>query len=132
MSEINNDEKLISVSGVYLSQLYKFNQLPDLIDPSAPTESVDIDSSTGNYLAPSHSEVFSTLRPLPPSMQLEPLVNVHKQRKIASVIKSLVAGQHLASKVGVENDKKLLSKCLKLRALDHDSLQRLSALYSDH
>jgi hypothetical protein len=65
-------------------------------------------------------------------MQLEPLVNVHKQRKIAGVIKSLVAGQHLANKVPVDCDKKLLSKCLKLRALDQDSLQRISALYSDH
>ena len=118
--------------GVYLSQLYTFSQLPDLIDPSAPSESVDVDPSTGNYMAPSHSEVFSTLRPLPSSMQLEPLVNVHKQRKIAGVIKSLVAGQHLANKVAVEIDKKLLSKCLKLRALDHESLQRISALYSDH
>jgi len=118
--------------GVYLSQLYRFNQLPDLVDPSAPTEGVEIDPATGNFKPPAHLEVFADLRPLPPSMQIEPLINVHKQRKIAGVIKSLVAGQHSANKIEVDMDKKLLSKCLKLRALDFDSLQRIFALYSEY
>jgi len=111
--------------GVYLKQLYQYSQLPDLIDPSAPTEKVEIDPLTGNYKAPAHLEVFSELRPLPPSMQIEPLANIHKQRKIAGVIKALVAGQHLANKVVVDVDKKLLQRCLKLKALDYDSFQRI-------
>ena len=65
-------------------------------------------------------------------MQIEPLINVQKQRKIAGVIKSLVAGQHLANKVEVNVDKRLLSRCLKLTALDVDSLQRIFSVYSEY
>ncbi|KAI5119558.1 hypothetical protein M0805_005622 [Coniferiporia weirii] len=118
--------------GVYLSQLHRFRRLPDLIDPSAPTETVDTDPDTGNFKAPAHPEVFSDLRPLPSSMQIEPLINVQKQRKIAGVIKALVAGQHLANKVEVDMDKRLLSRCLKLSALDFDTLQRIFGVYSDY
>jgi GDP/GTP exchange factor required for growth at low temperature len=64
-------------------------------------------------------------------MQLEPLINVHKQRLIAGVIKSLVAGQHLASRVEFSVDKKIYQKCLKLRALDAATLQRALSMYSD-
>ena len=113
-----------------MSQLYRFNQLPDLIDPSAPTEGVDTEPETGNFRAPAHPEVFSDLRPLPQSIQIEPLINVQKQRKIAGVIKSLVAGQHLANRLDVDVDKRLLSRCLRLSALDTDSLQKIFGIYS--
>lgn len=106
--------------------------MPDLIDPSAPTEGVRIDPDTGNFETPSHSEVFSDLESLPPSMQLEPLINVQKQRLIASVIKSLVAGQHLANKFSVKLDKKLFLRCLRLRALDSDTLNRVLSLYPEN
>ncbi|KAJ7080018.1 hypothetical protein B0H15DRAFT_891079 [Mycena belliarum] len=110
--------------GVYLAQLQRHNMLPDLIDPTAPTEAVGIDPITSNFDAPAHPEVFSALAPLPPSMHLEPLVNVHKQRMIAGVIKAMVAGQHLASRVQFTTEKRLYQKCLRLRGLDGDSLRR--------
>ena len=126
------EKKLTALySGVYLSRLYRFSQLPDLVDPSAPTERVEIDPASGNFISPAHVEVFSELRPLPPSMQIEPLINVHKQRKIAGVIKSLVAGQHVANKVVVDVDKKLLQRCLRLKALDYDSFQTIFG-FSDY
>ncbi|KAF4568291.1 hypothetical protein EYR36_010301 [Pleurotus pulmonarius] len=115
--------------GVYLAQLRRYSKLPDLIDPTAPNEAVGIDLVTGNFETPAHPEVFSSLAPLPPSMHLEPLINVHKQRKIAKVIKSLVAGQHLASRVQFQVDKKLLQRCLKLIALDENTLQRAFAMH---
>ncbi|KAI0030459.1 hypothetical protein K488DRAFT_26430, partial [Vararia minispora EC-137] len=115
--------------GIYLSQLHRYSHLPDLIDPTAPNEAVGIDRSTNNFQTLAHPEVFSTLAPLPPSMQLEPLVNVHKQRLIAGTIKSLVAGQHLASRVAFPVDKKLFQRCLKLRGLGQDMLQRAQAMY---
>lgn len=117
--------------GVYLSQLYRYSELPDLIDPTAPHEPVGIDPMTHTFSALAHPEVFSTLSPLPPSMQLEPLINVHKQRLIAGVIKSLVAGQHLASRVQYPLDKKVFQRCLKLRGLDDDTLGRALKLYAD-
>ncbi|KAG6902632.1 hypothetical protein C0995_013757 [Termitomyces sp. Mi166 len=110
--------------GVYLSQLQRHSRLPDLIDPTAPEEAVGINTVTSNFDAPAHPEVFSALTPLPSSMHLEPLINVHKQRRIASVIKALVAGQHLASRVQFDVDKKLFQKCLKVHAVNAETLQR--------
>ncbi|OBZ74987.1 hypothetical protein A0H81_05410 [Grifola frondosa] len=116
--------------GVYLAQLH-YSNLPDLIDPTAPHEPVGVDPESNTFESLAHPEVFSTLAPLPSPMQLEPLINVHKQRLIAGIIKSLVAGQHLASKVQFPLDKKIYQKCLKLRGLDTDTLERALALYSD-
>jgi hypothetical protein len=112
-------------AGIYLSQLYEYSKLPDLIDPTAPHETVSVDPVTANFDAPAHPEVFSSLPPLPPSMQLEPLINIHKQRLIAAVIKSLVTGQHLARRIQFPLDKKLFQKCLKLRGLSSDALHQI-------
>ncbi|KAI0744636.1 hypothetical protein C8Q76DRAFT_637916 [Earliella scabrosa] len=124
-----SDPACIPFFGVYLAQLHHHSSLPDLIDPTAPHEPVGIDPVTNTFEAPAHPEVFSTLAPLPASMQLEPLINVHKQRLISGVVKSLVAGQHLASKVQYPLDKKIFQKCLKLRGLDADTLERALLLY---
>ena len=118
-------------AGVYLAQLHHYSSLPDLIDPTAPHEPVGIDPETNTFESPAHPEVFATLAPLPASMQLEPLINVHKQRLIAGVVKSLVAGQHLAAKVQFPLDKKIFQKCLKLRGLDADTLERALMLYAE-
>ncbi|PPQ80324.1 hypothetical protein CVT25_003607 [Psilocybe cyanescens] len=117
--------------GIYLSQIHEFNKLPALIDPTTPNSVIGIDPETAHFDPPAHPEVFSALAPLPPSMHLEPLVNVHKQRRIADVIKSLVAGQHLASRVQFPIDKKLFQKCLRLRGLETTYLQRALAMYSE-
>jgi Gdp/GTP exchange factor required for growth at low temperatures len=116
-------------AGVYLSELYRYGNLPDLIDPTAPHVPVIVDSESGNFAPPAHPEVFSNLAPLPPTVQLEPLINVHKQRLIAGVIKSLVSGQHLASRVSYPLEKKLWQKCLRLRGLNGETLQRALVLY---
>ncbi|KIK57605.1 hypothetical protein GYMLUDRAFT_46163 [Collybiopsis luxurians FD-317 M1] len=117
--------------GTYLSQLYQYNQLPVLIDPTAPSEVVTYDPESSNLSLPAHPQVFSTLAPLPSSMHLEPLINVHRQRLIAGVIKSLVAGQHLASRVQFPIDKKLFHKCLRIRGLDSNTLERALVLLPD-
>ncbi|KAG6844232.1 hypothetical protein H0H87_008645 [Tephrocybe sp. NHM501043] len=115
--------------GVYLSQLQRLSRLPDLIDPTAPDEAVGVNPHTSNFDTLAHPEVFSALTPLPSFMHLEPLINVHKQRRIAGVIKALVAGQHLASRVQFEVDKKMFQKCLKVRAVNADTLQNILSVY---
>ncbi|KAL1664585.1 hypothetical protein GGF50DRAFT_54504 [Schizophyllum commune] len=115
--------------GIYLAPLKRFSQLPDLIDPTAPHEIVGVDPVTNNYDPPAHPEVFAALKPLPPSINLEPLINVQKQRSIAGVVRSLVTGQHLASRVHYPIDKRVFQKCLRLRGLDTDMLQRALAMY---
>ena len=111
--------------------MYRYSSLPDLVDPTAPHEPVDIDPETNTFEPPAHPEVFSNLVALPPSVQLEALINVHKQRLVAGVVKSLVAGQHLAAKVQFPLDKKIFQKCLKLRGLDADTLERALMLYAE-
>jgi GDP/GTP exchange factor required for growth at low temperature len=118
-------------SGQYLSQMYRHCQLPDLIDPTAPNEPVNVDPETNTFEPPAHPEAFAALAPLPPLMQLEPLINIQKQRRIAGVIKSLVTGQHLASKLQFPIDKKLFQRCLRLKALDEDTLYKVYAMYPD-
>ncbi|KAI0790961.1 hypothetical protein C8Q75DRAFT_805834 [Abortiporus biennis] len=115
--------------GVYLSYLTRYSSLPDLIDPTAPNEPVVVDPATGSFDPPSHPEVFSNLAPLPLTVQLEPLINIQKQRLIVDVVKALASGQYLASRVQYPVEKKLFQKCLKLRGLDAATLQRALALY---
>lgn len=122
---------LIVYVGVYLSQLHRLGRLPDLIDPTAPHQPVGINPQANTFDPLYQPDVFSSLAPLPDAMNLEPLINVNKQRRIAEVIKSLVAGQHLASRVQFEVDKKIFNRCLRLRALDGPTLQRVLAMYSD-
>ncbi len=104
---------------------------PDLIDPTAPHLAMEIDPNTGTCCPPRYPDVFSALAPLPSFIQLEPLINVHKQRQVAVVIKSLIAGQQLARRVHFDIDKKLFHKCLRLRASDISVLQRVLDQYPD-
>ncbi|KAL1741639.1 hypothetical protein HDZ31DRAFT_44998 [Schizophyllum fasciatum] len=115
--------------GIYLAPLKRFSQLPDLIDPTAPHEVVGVDPVTNNYESAAHPEVFAALKPLPPGIHLEPLINVQKQRSIANVVRSLVTGQHLASRVHYPIDKRVFQKCLRLRGLNTEMLQRALAMY---
>jgi GDP/GTP exchange factor required for growth at low temperature len=82
-----------------------------------------IDPATYTFTSAAHPEVFAALPPLPPTMRLEPLVNVQKQRRIAAVVKGLVAGQHLAARVQHTVDRKVYQRCLRLRGLDFDGLR---------
>jgi len=118
--------------GLYLSRLVRHSRLPDLIDPTAPHEPVSVDPQTMAFEAPAHPEVFGALASLPPSMQLEPLINVHKQRLIANVIKDFVAGQHLASRITFAVDKRLYQRCLRIRGLDQETLYRMCADHDGH
>ncbi|KAI0298477.1 hypothetical protein B0F90DRAFT_1732791 [Multifurca ochricompacta] len=117
--------------GIYLAPLQRVSRLPDLIDPTAPTELVSIEPVSGNFSAPAHPEVFNVLPSLPSSMHLEPLINVHKQRLVARTVKALVAGQHLASRLQYPIDRRLFQRCLRLRGLDYATLNRKLAMYPD-
>jgi len=90
-----------------------------------------VDPISADIDLPAYPNVFDSLAPLPSSMHLEPLINIHKQRRVAEVIKSLVAGQHLASRAQFQVDKKLFQKCLRLRGLDAVSLQEELNMQTD-
>jgi Gdp/GTP exchange factor required for growth at low temperatures len=115
--------------GSYLAQLAEFSNLPDLIDPTAPNTPVAVDMRTLNYEPLAHPEVFDNLEPLPTNVHIEPLINVHKQRLKAGVLKRLVAGQHVASRVRMECEKRLLQQVLRMRALTGEMRQRALGMY---
>jgi Gdp/GTP exchange factor required for growth at low temperatures len=109
-------------SGTYLARIQRIHELPHLIDPTAPREEVFIDPETSIYTPPRRPEVFDALPPLPPSVQIQPLVNVQKQRYISRVVQSLVAGQHLAQRVEFEHNHRIYIRCMRLKALDRTKL----------
>lgn len=115
---------------MYLSQLLDLGQLPDFIDATSPLSPVTLDPETNALSPPRAPEVFANLAPLPEGISLEPLVNVHKQRRIARVIKALVAGQHLADAARpdattVNQDRRLMLRCVRLKALDAAGFARV-------
>ena len=80
---------------------------------------------------PSYPEVFFNLQPLPRDLILEPLINVHKQRLIAGVIKRFVAGQHLATNIPFKVDEKCFQKCFRLRSLNSEALHSIAKSFHD-
>jgi GDP/GTP exchange factor required for growth at low temperature len=115
------------ITGIYLSELSEYAKLPDFIDPSRPEELVQLDPTTGEF-GPLHDpEIFSTLPELPEYMSLRPLLNVHKQRQIAGVVKALVGGQHMASACRFSVEQKVYSKCLRLKCIDAAAMWRALA-----
>jgi GDP/GTP exchange factor required for growth at low temperature len=117
--------------GIYLSQIRRINELPDLIDPTAPRQPVIMDPLNYTFSPPAQPHVFDALPPLPTNISIEPLINVQKQRRIAGVVKSLVCGQHMAVRVHHNIDRKLYQRCLRLRALDWEGLQRAAGMYGE-
>ncbi|KAG8908936.1 hypothetical protein FRB99_000039 [Tulasnella sp. 403] len=122
-------QSCIPFIGIYLSDLQRYRRLPDYIDPTSPSTPVVIDKASGSLSSPRYPEVFSTLAPLPASVPLEALINVQKQRLTAGVVKGIVAGQHLASKVSFDLDRKLYQKCVRIKALPPDKLLDVAKSY---
>jgi hypothetical protein len=116
----------VAFLGPLLGDLASCAKLPDFVDPTAPGQPLQFNKETGAWSAPRHSEVFSTLAPLPSQMSLRPLLNVHKLRLLASCVKLFVAEQHLASNYRYEIDRKLYQKCLRMRALDDKTMMQFA------
>ncbi|KIJ26871.1 hypothetical protein M422DRAFT_272021 [Sphaerobolus stellatus SS14] len=114
----------------YLAQLYEYERLPDFIDPTAPAEPVLINNETGMLSAPTHPEVFFNLQVLPEEIALERLINVHKQRLIAAVIKSFVGGQDLATNMPFEVDQKWDRDYFRMRSLTPEALHSIASKFS--
>ncbi|KIJ32620.1 hypothetical protein M422DRAFT_265505 [Sphaerobolus stellatus SS14] len=80
--------------------------------------------------APAHPEVFFNLQVLPEEIALERLINVHKQRLIAAVIKSFVGGQDLATNKPFEVDQKWYRDCFRMRSLTPEALHSVASKFS--
>ena len=118
--------------GLYVSDLMQYDAMPTFLDPTSPTTAATATSMQDGKvrLHPSDPTAFSELAPLPPGVQLEPLINVHKFRSIAEVIRQISAFQNAAKNYSAmfEAEKGAYVRCLKLRCLPGELLARLSHL----
>ncbi|KAG9118382.1 hypothetical protein FRC07_007126 [Ceratobasidium sp. 392] len=113
--------------GVYLSELSEYAKLPDFVDPTRPEQPVTLDPATGEFSPLADPDVFASLPETPSYMPLRPLLNLHKQRQIAAVVKALVNGQHMASACKFVVEQKVYSRCLRLRCVDGATMWRALA-----
>ncbi|PWY99233.1 ras GEF [Testicularia cyperi] len=143
-AQSNATRGCIPFFGLFLSDLMVNDALPTFLDPTNPTQparfekvpcedrpSVDADSAAEalpSRFRPSRPDAFASLPPLPPSVKLEPLVNVHKFRNTAHIIQQISAFQMAAKNYSAlfEAEKGAYVRCLKLRCLSGDLLARLS------
>ncbi|SNX86359.1 uncharacterized protein MEPE_05068 [Melanopsichium pennsylvanicum] len=115
--------------GLFVSDLMQYDAMPTFLDPTAPTmpASTFIAHDGKTRLHPANPNAFNNLEPLPPAVQLEPLINVLKFRSIADVIRHIGSFQNTAKRYGAmfEADKGAYVRCLKLRCLPGELLARL-------
>ncbi|KAJ1595343.1 hypothetical protein NDA14_002258 [Ustilago hordei] len=118
--------------GLFVSDLMQFDAMPTFLDPTAPTMAASTFTSQNGKtrLHPTDPNAFGDLAPLPPSVSLEPLINVLKFRNIAEVIRQISAFQNASQNYSVmfEAEKGAYVRCLKLRCLPGELLARLSHL----
>ena len=118
--------------GLFVSDLMQYDAMPTLLDPTAPTMAASTSTTQDGKtrLHPADPNAFGELPPLPPAVQLEPLINVLKFRNIAEVIRQIAAFQNAAKKYSnmFEAEKGAYVRCLKLRCLPGELLARLSHL----
>lgn len=118
--------------GLFVSDLMQYDAMPTFLDPTAPTRAASTFTTHDGKtrLHPADVNAFSDLAPLPPTVQLEPLINVLKFRSIAEVIRQISAFQNAAKNYSnmFEAEKGAYVRCLKLRCLPGELLARLSHL----
>ncbi|KAJ1025834.1 hypothetical protein NDA16_002460 [Ustilago loliicola] len=118
--------------GLFVSDLMQYDAMPTFLDPTAPTMAASTFTSQDGKtcLHPADPNAFANLAPLPPSVPLEPLINVLKFRSIAEVIRQISAFQNAAQNYSAmfEAEKGAYVRCLKLRCLPGELLARLSYL----
>lgn len=116
--------------GLFLSDLMQYDAMPTFLDPTLPTKAASTTTTPDGKvrLHPADPKAFGHLAPLPATVQLEPLVNLHKFRNIAEVIKQISAFQSAAKNYSAmfEAEKGAYVRCLKLRCLPGELLARLS------
>ncbi len=116
--------------GLFVSDLMQYDAMPTLLDPTAPTLAASTTTTQDGKvrLFAADPSAFADLAPLPPAVQLEPLINVLKFRSIAEVIRQISAFQSAAKNYSAmfEAEKGAYVRCLKLRCLPGELLARLS------
>ncbi|EGU11422.1 hypothetical protein RTG_02580 [Rhodotorula toruloides ATCC 204091] len=111
--------------GIFLRDLALNAELPTFLDPTNPDIPAEVDAA-GSLVSLADPSAFDELPPLPPSISLAPLVNVHKFRILAGTVRKVVAFQDLANRYTFEPTPSVYFKCLKIRSLEQDVMHELS------
>ncbi|EPQ30748.1 uncharacterized protein PFL1_01649 [Pseudozyma flocculosa PF-1] len=112
--------------GLFVSDLMVNDLLPSHLDPSSPDAAPHVDADTGRLSGLAKPDAFDHLAPLPPGVELEPLVNLYKYRVVSSTIKHVLAFQERAKAYSFEADAGVYVKCLKIRCLQGEQLAKVS------
>ncbi|KAH8917978.1 ras GEF [Atractiella rhizophila] len=114
--------------GIFLRDLAINSELPSLLDPTSPNNPASVDPTTGQICRVIDPNAFSNLPPLPEGVTLEPLINIHKFRNIATVVQKVLTFQEIAEVYPFEADGSLYITCLKLKCLDVRRLRECSEI----
>ncbi|KDE02730.1 hypothetical protein MVLG_06744 [Microbotryum lychnidis-dioicae p1A1 Lamole] len=111
--------------GLFLRDLTMNAELPTFLDPSSTDTPAEVDAE-GTLVSLADPNAFNSLAPLPPSLRMRPLVNVHKFRVQARIVQDVLAAMEFAESYPYDPDARWYLKCLKLRALSSDVMSELS------
>lgn len=115
-----------SSTGLFLRDLALNAELPTFLDPTSTNSSASVDES-GALTSVADVNAFASLNPLPEGFELCPLVNLHKFRRLATIVQRVRTFQALSERYAFEPVQSVYFKCLKIRSLDQNVMSTLSS-----
>jgi GDP/GTP exchange factor required for growth at low temperature len=115
-------------AGVFLRDLSVTADLPTFLDPTWPNSEAVVDEKAHVLERVIKPDAFGDLAPLPASVRLAPLVNVHKFRTQAAVVQHVLAFQEMASLNPRQAEAGLFRKCLAIRCLSVNTMRDCSRM----
>ncbi|GAA5930656.1 mitotic regulator LTE1 [Sporobolomyces koalae] len=116
----------IPFAGLFLRDLALNTELPTFIDPSSTNSPACVDHA-GSLTSIANPHAFDSLPNLPDGVALAPLVNLHKFRRLATIVQRIRTFQALSERYAFEPTQPVYFKCLKIRALNQTVMHELSS-----
>jgi len=113
-------------TGLFLRDLALNAGLPTFLDPTSTNSPASVDAS-GALTSVADADAFASLTPLPEGFALCPLVNLHKFRRLATIVQRIRTFQALSERYTFEPVQGVYFKCLKIRSLDQTVMASLSS-----
>lgn len=111
--------------GLYLRDLGNNAELPQFLDPTDPKHPPQFLPSQ-NEMVLGNPDAFVDRMPL--MIPLSPLVNWSKLRTAAVIVKKILTFQSLAKRYSFAPERHVYMKCLKMRSLETDKIDKCSRL----
>ncbi|KAG0300991.1 hypothetical protein BGZ98_008711 [Dissophora globulifera] len=135
----------IPLLAVYLSDLLYNTELPSYIGPKVPASfpmqhHATVDNTVHQLPSPPQSAMFGAAQTVPhvndktyalgaPSLSTLPLmVNMHKHRTIATIVKRILAFRTMANRYPFVKDPEIYDQLMAVEAVEQQEMERLSEL----